>query len=952
MEGENVPVLANAITLGDNEIITDPAGAFIAYVENLDLYTIATSNGAVKKAVIEYQAPVAPTTQPPTTQPVTQPPTTQPVTQPVTQPTTAPVDPGTLDLSGSGTANAPYLIQSTADWNKLAAYISKGGNTNDKHFKLTKNITVTTMLGEDDTDFSGSFDGDGHTLTLNLDSDKSYCAPFSRIFGATIRNLKTDGEVKGGIHSSGLVGSINGSEENLIDNCVVAAAITCSAANCGGFVGHGGSMAKTTVRNCVFSGSINNAQTAGTIWGWSDSGSTPVLENCLDVSSSGHPIGRGFPTDVAVTNCYYTNPNKDNTGWRIWKNFGKLAYTVSLSGGSLSFSGTTGIKYDGKHYAAEGEDISLTSSDSGTLYKASAGTLSQKGGSLTLRMPAENVTVSKSDAAVYQNYNNISASHKGFDNEGGECLFDGKTSTKWCVGSATFPMTLNFRTSTYVKPDGVILITANDTENYPERNPVSWKLEASNDGENWTTLIDLSNDHTLGAADVKPYAFSLNSADIAYSFFRFTVNAIADGDVFQLSELQLVGTDTGEVPYTPSDPDEKYDLWLGNTQVTYKNRNDILGDGKASYDPRTNTLTLDKPTISQPYDWNNEKYLIYSGGDLTIKGSFHTGNQFDYGITCIGDLTLDGDFCISAKNLVLDCSKDLIVRSGIVIIESDMFAVSVINDLKFENGVKYFEVNSKYEGLYAGSIELGDYLELTEPEGAYIVKYGDRVTIMDSEGDIVKTFVITQKPIPVSFEMNGHGAAVEAQVLDYGEKASEPKAPTAEGCDFGGWFTDKECTKKYDFNTSVTGAVTLYAKWTVRKYTITFVNDDGTELQKSDIAYGTMPEYKGETPVKKPDAQSYYAFTGWTPAISKVTAEVTYRATFKKNARKLLIGDANGDGRVTIDDVTQIQKFVAELVELTPDQVIAADTNCDGRVTIDDATNIQKYLAEIIDHLG
>ena len=74
MEGENVPVLANAITLGDNEIITDPAGAFIAYVENLDLYTIATSNGAVKKAVIEYQAPVAPTTQPPTTQPVTQPP--------------------------------------------------------------------------------------------------------------------------------------------------------------------------------------------------------------------------------------------------------------------------------------------------------------------------------------------------------------------------------------------------------------------------------------------------------------------------------------------------------------------------------------------------------------------------------------------------------------------------------------------------------------------------------------------------------------------------------------------------------------------------------------------------------------------------------------------------------------------------------------------------------------
>ena len=50
--------------------------------------------------------------------------------------------------------------------------------------------------------------------------------------------------------------------------------------------------------------------------------------------------------------------------------------------------------------------------------------------------------------------------------------------------------------------------------------------------------------------------------------------------------------------------------------------------------------------------------------------------------------------------------------------------------------------------------------------------------------------------------------------------------------------------------------------------------------------------------------------------------------------------------------MTKIQEYLADLAQLTPDQVIAADTNCDGRVTIDDATNIQKYLAEIIDHLG
>lgn len=76
------------------------------------------------------------------------------------------------------------------------------------------------------------------------------------------------------------------------------------------------------------------------------------------------------------------------------------------------------------------------------------------------------------------------------------------------------------------------------------------------------------------------------------------------------------------------------------------------------------------------------------------------------------------------------------------------------------------------------------------------------------------------------------------------------------------------------------------------------------------------------------------------------------RRPLKSVARKLPIGDVNGDGNVTIDDATMIQKFVAELVELTPDQLIAADTNCDGVVTIDDATNIQKFLAEIINHFG
>ena len=58
------------------------------------------------------------------------------------------------------------------------------------------------------------------------------------------------------------------------------------------------------------------------------------------------------------------------------------------------------------------------------------------------------------------------------------------------------------------------------------------------------------------------------------------------------------------------------------------------------------------------------------------------------------------------------------------------------------------------------------------------------------------------------------------------------------------------------------------------------------------------------------------------------------------------IGDVNLDGRVTISDVTAIQRHLAEIEPLTDEQLALADVDGDGMVTIDDATLIQMYLAE------
>lgn len=58
------------------------------------------------------------------------------------------------------------------------------------------------------------------------------------------------------------------------------------------------------------------------------------------------------------------------------------------------------------------------------------------------------------------------------------------------------------------------------------------------------------------------------------------------------------------------------------------------------------------------------------------------------------------------------------------------------------------------------------------------------------------------------------------------------------------------------------------------------------------------------------------------------------------------LGDANGDGSVNINDVTTIQRHLAELETLEGIYLHAADANQDGTVDIADATIIQMYLAE------
>jgi len=64
-----------------------------------------------------------------------------------------------------------------------------------------------------------------------------------------------------------------------------------------------------------------------------------------------------------------------------------------------------------------------------------------------------------------------------------------------------------------------------------------------------------------------------------------------------------------------------------------------------------------------------------------------------------------------------------------------------------------------------------------------------------------------------------------------------------------------------------------------------------------------------------------------------------------------LLGDVDGDGKVSIVDATCIQRHLAEIEILTEEQLVRADTYKDSKITILDATQIQRYLANFIDTL-
>ncbi len=328
---------------------------------------------------------------------------------------------------GNGTEASPYVIASIDDWNKLASNVYLGVGYSDAYFQMTRDISVSRMVGyhpEGDVfnAFQGTFDGGGHTLTVNYTTDAEFCGPFCYTYGATIKNLSTTGTITtSGTNAGGVVGR-NGTATLTLTNVTSSVALNSThkgKTQIGGLVGYA---IQAHFTGCSFTGSMKGANSThcGGLLGYktyeSDQSRKAVFVDCffspsiVTVGGTGSCTFANNSTDgvVEITNCYYSLPLGTAQGKKAHSITAGEYVTLENVGDSIEYDingilfYNAGFKFDDILYAGSGDVVSLNLNcpwmgESGfNGFQASAGTLTGNDNLYTLTMPDDDVVVSTS----------------------------------------------------------------------------------------------------------------------------------------------------------------------------------------------------------------------------------------------------------------------------------------------------------------------------------------------------------------------------------------------------------------------------------------------------------------------------------------------------------------------------------------------------------------------------
>ena len=247
-------------------------------------------------------------------------------------------------LTGDGTSGNPYKITDATDWVTFASLVANSYSFSGQYVQLTSNITLQFteeytggnltatphLLGTSNNRFAGTFDGGGHTITLDqtIRRNDTPSALFRYVRNVTIKNLIVDGTFLNHSYASyntGLVAVADGA--TTISNCLVRTTVkidaTSSSVGNAGIVGQlqntSGMTNSLTMTGCAFLGKLlkyyNNVPTrVGGLLGYASAGTTATFTDCLfdpteiTVGTTGSCTLARYDSGATLTfnGCYYT----------------------------------------------------------------------------------------------------------------------------------------------------------------------------------------------------------------------------------------------------------------------------------------------------------------------------------------------------------------------------------------------------------------------------------------------------------------------------------------------------------------------------------------------------------------------------------------------------------------------------------------------------------------------
>ncbi len=223
--------------------------------------------------------------------------------------------------------------------------------------------------------FSGTFDGQGHTISglyLNETDDNNGLFAVAGT-GAKVCNLRLVNSYF--VASKGYMGSVFGNVNGtnvVVENVYSDAILTSSASLVGGIAGRvNGSGQTITIKNCVFSGDITGSEQAGGIFGGTNRNT--VIQNCLNLgtvtvsgSTAGGIVGYYWGGTHVIQNCVNLGTVNASSAKRgILGNCKSSTVTLSnnLYNNALTLTGGTIATETGNVGMSESEIRSMTTEE-------------------------------------------------------------------------------------------------------------------------------------------------------------------------------------------------------------------------------------------------------------------------------------------------------------------------------------------------------------------------------------------------------------------------------------------------------------------------------------------------------------------------------------------------------------------------------------------------------------